>query len=162
MNIEFTELEDYEVAYIRRTGSYFEVQEHWGRLIDWAMTNGLFPPHQSFIGISLDNPDLVEPNQCRHDACVTIPESFEKEKHPDVQFRKLDGGLYALHSFYDTPEKLNGVYQYMFGQWLPHSEYESDNNRFPLEFNMNNLAEDPEGKCKVDLYVPIKKKIYIK
>lgn len=157
--IEITLLKDCEVAYIRRTGSYFGPQEHWGRLMNWAFTNGLFPPQQSFIGISLDNPDLVEPNQCRHDACVTIPEDFDKKGHQEVEFKKLDGGMYALHHFYDTPERLNSAYRYMFEQWLPASEYEADHARHTLEFNMNNPAEDSEGKCKVDIFVPITRKV---
>lgn len=158
MNIEIKTLPEYEVAYIRRIGSYFEPQEHWGKLMNWAFQNELFPPQQSFIGISLDNPDIVEGNNCRHDACVTIPEGFEKEQHQDVQFKKLEGGEYALYPFYDAPEKLNFAYQYMFGQWLPNSDYEADYDRYNLEFSMNNPLEDPEGKLKVDLFVPVRKR----
>ncbi|MGA5687600.1 AraC family transcriptional regulator [Cytobacillus pseudoceanisediminis] len=159
MNIIVMELPQTEVAFIRRTGSYFELQDHWGDLISWANTNGLMPPKQSFIGISLDNPELVESKDCRHDACVTIPDGFDKEKHQEVKFRKLPGGDYALYRFYDIPDKLNGAYQYMFGEWLPNSEYEPDYDRHNLEFNLNNPAEDEEGKCKVDLYVPVRKRI---
>ncbi len=70
------------------------------------MKNKLYPPEQSFIGISLDNPELVASHMCRHDACVTIPENFEKEQHQDVQFKSVDGGLYALYQFYDEPHKI--------------------------------------------------------
>ncbi|MGM7723676.1 GyrI-like domain-containing protein [uncultured Metabacillus sp.] len=159
MNIAIKELPELEVAFVRRFGSYFKsTEDHWGRLVNWAVNNGLYPPKQSFIGISLDNPDDVYGENCRHDACVTIPEGFEKEKHihNGIQFRKLDGGQYALYSFYDTPEKLNLAYKYMYEEWLATSKYEADYDRFNLEFNLNNPAEDPEGKCKVDLYVPIK------
>jgi DNA gyrase inhibitor GyrI len=158
MNISIKTLPEYEVAFVRRIGSYFEPQNHWGELIQWSVNNGLFPPTQHFIGISLDNPSLVEPDKCRHDACVTIPKDFEKEVHLNMQFKKIDGGLYALYSFYDSPEKLAHVYQYMFENWLPSENYEADFDRSNLEFNMNNPADDPEGKCKVDLYVPIKGK----
>lgn len=158
MNILIKELPETEVAFFRRTGSYFEPQEHWGKLSNWAINNGLYPPQQSFIGISLDNPDLVENKDCRHDACVTIPDSFDKEKHKNINFKKLDGGQYALYPFYDIPEKLNFAYQYMFGEWLPNSDFEADYERFNLEFNKNNPSEDPEGKCRVDLFVPIKKR----
>ncbi|MEH7014833.1 GyrI-like domain-containing protein [Neobacillus niacini] len=159
MKIEIKELPEYEVAFIRRIGSYFEPQDHWRNLTKWAINNGLFPPQQSYIGISLDNPAFVENTNCRHDACITIPQGFVKEKHNDVQFKKLDGGQYALYQFYDIPEKLNFAYQYMFGKWLPNSDYEADYNRYNLEFNMNNPAEDSEGKSKVFLFVPIKKRI---
>ena len=156
MNISVKELPEYEVAFIRRFGSYYEFQEHWGSLIDWAIKNKLYPPAQAFIGISLDNPNLVEGNYCRHDACVTIPEDFDKEKHQEIQFKKLDGGRYALYPFYDLPEKLNNAYQFMFKHWLPNSKYDVDYERYNLEFNRNTPSEDPDGKCKVDLFIPIR------
>jgi len=158
MNILIKNLSGMEIAFIRRTGSYFEPQEHWGKLINWATSNGLYPPQQSFIGISLDNPDQVESKDCRHDACVTLPEGFNKENHKEIKFRKLEDGQYALYSFYDKPEKLNVAYQYMFSEWLPNSDYEADYERHNLEFNMNNPSEDPEGKCRVELFIPVKKR----
>lgn len=156
MNITVKELPEFQVAFIRRIGSYFEPQDHWGKLIDWAVSNGLYPPTQSFIGISLDNPQLVESQNCRHDACVTIPNDFDQNLHPTMQFKHIDGGHYAVYHFYDIPEKLNQAYQYMFDDCLPASEYDADYDRHNLEFNRNNPAEDPEGKCMVDLFVPIK------
>ncbi|MEH7351252.1 AraC family transcriptional regulator [Gottfriedia acidiceleris] len=157
MKILIKELPEYEVAFFRRVGSYFEENgEHWEKLLNWAINNGLFPPQQSFIGISLDNPNLVESHNCRHDACVTIPDSFNKEKHENMQFRKLDGGQYALYQYYDSPNMLNSAYKFMYEEWLPNSEFEPDYDRFNLEFSMNNPAEDPEGKAKVHLFVPVK------
>ncbi|WP_342598856.1 GyrI-like domain-containing protein [Psychrobacillus sp. FSL H8-0483] len=158
MNVLIKKLPEYEVAFVRRIGSYFEPQAHWGKLIQWSVNNDLFPPHQHFIGISLDNPSLVEGDNCRHDACVTIPKDFEKENHSDMQFKRLDGGLYAFYPFYDAPEKLNLSYEYMYKNWLPNTDYEADYDRYNLEFNMNNPAADPEGKCKIDLYVPVKER----
>ena len=155
MNVVIKTLPEFEVAYIRQIGSYFEPQDHWGKLMQWALQNELFPPQQSFIGISLDNPEFVESNNCRHDACVTIPEGFNKEQHHDVQFKKLQGGEYAMYPFYDTPEKLNSAYRYMFGEWLPNSDYDADYDRYNLEFSLNNPLDDPEGKLKVDLFIPV-------
>lgn len=157
MKVIIKNLPSLEVAFIRRTGSYFEPQDHWGKLLNWSIENKLYPLEQSFIGISLDNPELVASHMCRHDACVTIPKNFEKEQHEDVQFKSVDGGLYALYQFYDEPHKLSEVYRYMYAVWLPNSEYSADYDRGNLEFCMNNVAEDLEGKLKVDLFVPIKR-----
>ncbi len=63
-----------------------------------------------------------------------------------------------MYKFYDQAEKLNAAYQFLYKEWLPNSDYDADYSRHNLEFNMNNPAEDPGGKCKVDLYVPIKKR----
>lgn len=158
LDINIKEIPDLDVAFFRRTGSYFEPQDHWEKLFQWASNNGLFPPHQSFIGISLDNPDLVESSKCRHDACVTIPEGFEIENHSDINFRKIDGGKFVVYTFYDNLEKLNLAYHYLYSEWLPNSEFDADFNRYNLEFTLNNPIEDPHGKLKVDLYVPIKER----
>lgn len=89
MSVEVKTLPHFHVAYIRRYGSYFEPQQHWDKLIRWAMDHALYPPDYHFIGISLDDPGMVEGPQCRHDACVTIPKDFDKEPHTDVSFKAV-------------------------------------------------------------------------
>lgn len=158
MNVTIKELPSFEVAYVRHVGSYLETYKAWGKLGEWAGKNGLFPPEQTFIGISLDDPSVTEEIACRYDACVTIPVEFNKEAHSDVGFARLPGGLYGMYHFYDTVDKFAITYQSIFGQWLPNSEYEPD-DRYCLEYCMNNPSEDPEGKAKIDLYVPIKKRV---
>ena len=75
-----------------------------------------------------------------------------------MQFRKLDGGQYALYEYYDSPSLLNNGYKFMYEQWLPNSDFEPDYDRYNLEFSMNDPSEDPEGKAKVHLFVPVKKR----
>ncbi|GIO83950.1 hypothetical protein J25TS5_08820 [Paenibacillus faecis] len=159
MNISIRQLADAEVAYVRHVGSYLDTYQAWEKLGAWAAKNGLYPPERQFIGISLDDPSLVEEYACRYDACVTLPEEFDRAGHPDeIRFGTLQGGTYALYSFYDTVDQLGIVYQTLFGQWLPQSEYEAEDKPC-LEYCMNNPATDPEGKSKVDLYLPIKPKV---
>jgi len=157
MNITIIELADVEVAYVRHTGSYFETYKAWGQLGIWAGNNALFPPEQQYIGISLDDPGIVDEQACRYDACVTIPQHFKKDNDQGVQFKTLPGGLYGRYQFYDTVDKLGIAYQSLFGHWLPNSEYDAD-DRYSLEFCMNNPQDDPERKAKVDLYVPLRKR----
>lgn len=157
MNLSIKELPAYEVAYVRHIGSYLDTHHAWAKLGMWANQHALTPMNQYFIGISLDDPGAVEEFACRYDACVTIPTDFDKEGHQEMKFQKLPGGLYALYQFYDTIDKLGLIYHSLFGQWLPNSEYDAD-DRPCLEFCMNDPSNDPEGKCKVDLYLPIKKR----
>ncbi|WP_340395389.1 AraC family transcriptional regulator [Paenibacillus sp. FSL E2-0177] len=154
MNIEVKELPSYQVAYVRHVGSYLETYKAWGTLSKWVEKNDL-PSTEYFIGISLDDPSVTDEYSCRYDACITIPEEFVKEGDSGVEFKTLSGGLYALYSFYDTIDKLAIAYQSVYGQWLPNSDYEPD-DRYALEFCMNDPYTDPEGKAKVDLYIPIK------
>ncbi|MFF2479970.1 GyrI-like domain-containing protein [Paenibacillus sp. NPDC058071] len=157
MNVAITELPEYEVAYFRHEGSYLDTGHAWAKLGAWATGNGICPPKQHFIGISLDDPNDVAESECRYDACVTLPEGFDKRLHANVSFKALAGGQYALYRFYDTVDKLAIIYQGIFGQWLPGSGYEAD-ERPCLEFCLNDPATDKEGKCKVDLYIPVKQR----
>ncbi|MGP0583559.1 AraC family transcriptional regulator [Paenibacillus timonensis] len=155
MQATIQELPLMEVAYVRHVGSYLETYRAWGKLGMWAAEHRLFPPEQSFIGISLDDPAVTEEEECRYDACVTVPEGLSQtDTPPEIQFQTLPGGLYAKFYFYDTTDKLALLYQSIFGNWLPDSEYDPD-DRYCLEFSMNDPAQDPEGKAKVDLYIPI-------
>ncbi|AJY77799.1 AraC family transcriptional regulator [Paenibacillus beijingensis] len=157
MNISIKELPDYDVAFVRHVGSYLDTYQAWGKLGAWAGKNNLFPPEQYFIGVSLDDPSITEEYACRYDACITIPQTFNQENESEVQFKTLPGGLYGLYQFYDTIDKFAITYQSLYGQWLPNSDYEPD-ERYCLEFCMNNPSDDPERKAKIELYIPIKKR----
>lgn len=158
LNITIKELPDYEVAYVRHIGSYLETHKAWGKLGEWAAKNNLFPPEHSFIGISLDDPSLTDEYACRYDACVTIGDDFKRDTDSEIKYKTLNGGLYGLYQFYDTIDKFAIAYQVVYGQWLPNSEYDPD-DKHCLEFCMNNPYDDPEGKAKIDLYIPIRKRV---
>ncbi|MBW4840987.1 MAG: AraC family transcriptional regulator [Paenibacillaceae bacterium] len=156
MQATIEELPLLEVAYVRHVGSYLETYRAWAQLGKWAAQHRLFPPEQSFIGISLDDPAVTEEEECRYDACVTVPNTLSRADAPqEIRFQTLPGGLYAKFYFYDTPDKLALLYQSIFGNWLPDSAYDPD-DRYCLEFSMNDPAQDPQGKAKVDLYIPIR------
>lgn len=155
--VELREIPEVEVAYIRHIGSYLDTHNAWGRLTRWAAKQGLHPGNQQFIGISLDDGELTEEPLCRYDACITLPAGFKREAHQEeVGFKTLSGGRYAVYSYYDTVDRFVLAYDSMFSVWLPRSGYEAD-DRPCLEFCLNDPAQDPEGKCKVDLYVPIRR-----
>lgn len=159
MKITIHELPNVEVAFVRHVGSYAHTYHAWGKLGEWAGENRLFPPDRQYIGISLDDPAVVDELACRYDACITLPPEFNRNGHIEgIQFAAIPGGTYAMYSFYDTPDQLTIAYTSLYGQWLPNSEYDPD-DRHCLEFCMNNPKDDPEGKCKVDLYVPVKKRV---
>lgn len=158
--ITIKELPEYKVAYVRHVGSYLDTRVAWEKLGRWANQQGLTPTNHYFIGISLDDGNFVEELACRYDACVTLPHGFEQhEQHQThVEFKTLSAGMYAVYPYYDTIDKFVLAYQSVFGLWLPDSDYDAD-DRPCLEFCMNDPFKDKEGKCKVDLYIPIKKRI---
>jgi len=156
--IEIKELTEYEAAYVRHVGSYLDTGAAWDKLARWATEQGLTPKDQRYIGISLDDGQFADEFACRYEACITLPDGFEREGHESrVEFKRLSGGTYAVYAFYDTIDKFVLAYRNVFGLWLPNSEYEAD-DRPCLEICLNDPAQDREGKCRIDLCVPIKKR----
>ncbi|MEK5467943.1 AraC family transcriptional regulator [Paenibacillus sp. FSL R7-0210] len=154
--VEIREIAEVEVAYVRHIGRYLDTYHAWDKLSRWATQQGFHPANQQFIGISLDDGEFTEESACRYDACVTLPEGFEREApRKEVEYKTLSGGLYAVYSYYDTVDRFVLAYDTMFSVWLPRSGYEAD-DRPCLEFCLNDPAQDPQGKCMVDLYVPIR------
>lgn len=156
--IRIEERPDVEVAYVRHVGSYLDTYSAWDKLGNWAAAREITPADQHFIGISLDDLNLVDEWACRYDACVTLPAGYRKDYDSKVvDYKILPGGLYAVYPYYDTVERFVLAYQNVYSLWLPNSGYEAD-DRPCLEFCKNDPATDAEGKCKVDLHVPIKKR----
>lgn len=77
--VELREIAEVGVAYVRHIGRYLDTYHTWDKLSRWAAQQGFHPANQQFIGISLDDGELTEESACRYDACVTLPEGFERE-----------------------------------------------------------------------------------
>ncbi|MEW9106896.1 GyrI-like domain-containing protein [Paenibacillus sp.] len=155
--IAIKELPDVEVAYVRHVGSYVDTRGAWDKLGSWVQEQGLVASERSFIGVSLDDGNEVEECACRYDACVTLPLGFAKQEHKDILYGALPGGMYAVYPYYDTVANFVLAYETMFRLWLPSSGYEAD-DRPCLEFCLNDPKQDEEGKCRVDLHIPIRKR----
>ncbi len=156
MNVNIKELPEYRIAFFRHVGSYLNTGENWNKLLKWVEAKDLFKTNPLFIGISRDDPATTEENACRHDACVTLPGDFNEEADgSEVLYDRIASGKYAIYEFYDTIDKLGLVYRNLFIEWLPQSDYEMD-CRPCLEINLNNPADDPEGKSRCNICIPIK------
>lgn len=158
MNVAIVTLPPYETASIRHVGSYLESFRAWEKLRAWIARSGMPTEKAIYIGIPLDDPETDGEHACRYDACVTLPPCFAKTADPDIVYQVLPGGDYGLYKFYDTVDRLGIIYQGLLHQWLPTSEYEWDDSRHFLEITMNHPAEDPDGRSKIDLYIPVRRK----
>ncbi|MBN1440000.1 MAG: AraC family transcriptional regulator [Anaerolineales bacterium] len=155
MNVEIKNLPEYRIAYFRHTGSYLDTGRNWQRLLAWVGKRGLSAARPLFIGISQDDPETTEEDECRHDACVTLPAGFPETDEDGVRYTTIPAGRYGQYLFYDTIDKLAIAFRALYGEWLPQSGYELD-ERPPLEINLNNPAEDPERKSKCLVCIPLK------
>jgi len=158
MNITVCELPEMNLACFRHVGSYLDTWKAWKELNSWTFRRGLNAPENRYVGISLDDPSVVDEEACRYDACVSLPEGFsvtDEDEAAGIRYRIMKGGLYAVYPFYDSIDRLGLAYHSLYAQWLPNSEYEAD-KRECLEMMLNDPSRDAEGKARVKLYVPVR------
>ena len=153
-DVSIEQIDKIEVAYTRRLGAYgFEgCSQAYNKLIPWAISRGLIMD-EKIIGVIWDNSNVTAEENCRYDACITIPTGFVNSG--DMALQTLAQGTYAvfktaiINNDFDTPWKN------IMGDWLPKSGYVPDD--LPCyEIVMQSGHDNPQGKWLIAMHVPIK------
>ena len=105
------------VAYLRHTGPYGAAVGRFYAtdVVPWLQRMGWMDSER--FGISLDDPSITEPAQCRYDACVTLPEDFQPPR--GMLTATLPAGRHAVLAFEGNTEQLSIVWQALCREWLP-------------------------------------------
>ena len=159
LTVVATDLPAYRLAYVRIVGAYGDaevINAAFEQIMTWAKENGLFGDDSVFIGVSQDDPEITPMEECRYDACVTVPEGTEGEG--DVGVYELPAGRYAVYTtggeFENIAEEMEKTYGDLMA-WWPAGGYEFDERPW-LEIYGGAEGEYEAGKYAVDICVPIK------
>ena len=100
MKVKLIDREPVHVAYLRLHRPLWPaIGEFWMETVaPWMGTNNLFGRER--FGISLDDPSVTKPAQCRYDACVQSPDGEVLTGNP--QRKVIPGGKYAALAFEGT------------------------------------------------------------
>jgi AraC family transcriptional regulator len=158
IKIEVKELPQMHVAYIRHIGPYKGNAKLFEGLFmkigSWAGSRGLIRPNQTqFLSIYHDDPEITEEEKLRTDVCITIEEDTQVEG--EIGKMTLPGGKYAVGHFELLPPEYPEAWGSIMGGWLPESGYQCD-DRPCFELYLNDPKQHPEGKCIVDICIPVK------
>lgn len=156
--VEVKEMPDFDVAYIRHTGSYKGdsalFQRLFEKLLKWADARGLVKfPETRMLTIYHDNPELTAENKLRLSACLTVPQDTAVDG--EIGKMKVQGGKYAIGHFAIKAEQYQEAWNAVYGKWLPESGYQPDDGAC-FELYRNDPDEHPEHLHAVDIYVPVK------
>ena len=104
-------------------------------------------------GISHDDPNIVEPGQCRYDAGCEVPATFDALDN--AQKTTIPGGKYAQLSFQGTTGEIEAAWTAMLRDWLPSSGLQLD-ERPMFEYYPEGSSFDPAtGVFDCKLCVPM-------
>jgi AraC family transcriptional regulator len=155
MNIRVTHMPVQHVAYMRYVGPYgpHGIPELWKRFTTWLESRDLLA-HSVRLGVAHDDPSVTAPEKCRYDACVVVSPDFPADRRVNVM--DVPGGRYAVADFRGTAREIEGVWDRVFGAWLPASGFEPDDRPcFELYRGDPNVDGAP-GTFRCELYLPVR------
>jgi AraC family transcriptional regulator len=109
MNVMIKQVEDIVVAFVRHTLPYQACGQAWDLLCSTLAPEGLLGGDAKMIGVSYDDPDVVDTNKLRYDACISVDDSFRP-------MEKID--LYKLHKTNYIQAKEPKLIQVSTGNYL--------------------------------------------
>jgi AraC family transcriptional regulator len=157
-NIEVKDTPEMHIVYIRHIGPYAGDVDLFNRLFSklysWAGPRGLLTsPETKTVTIYHDSPELTDPNKLRIDVGITVLPDTKVDG--EVGKVKIPAGKNAIAHFEIRTDQYTDAWSTIYGGWLPESGYQPD-DRPCFELYLNDAKTHPEGKCIVDIYVPVK------
>jgi AraC family transcriptional regulator len=157
LNVRTVNLVPQTIAYLRHIGPYKGDAALFRRLFEklfaWAGPRGLMGPDMRYLSVMQDNPNLTPTAKQRLEAALVVPAGTAP--NGEIGVRTLGGGLYATAQVYVPIEEYAAQWDALLADWLPGSGYQPD-HRPALEVYLNNPDEDPEGKFRVEICLPVR------
>jgi AraC family transcriptional regulator len=153
MNVRVVDRQPKTVAYLRRVGPYGEaIGRFWGEVVyPWMVTNGLLGRPR--YGISHDDPSVVDPAQCRYDACVEASGDFVPIGN--ALETTIPGGKYAVVDFKGTSGEIGAVWTALLRDWLPSSGLQLDNRPCFEHYPADAECDDDGGVFACQICMPV-------
>ena len=153
MNVKLIDRPDVEVVYLRHTGPYgAPLLRFWQQVVyPWMATNDLLGLPR--YGISLDDPTVTSPEQCRYDAAIEMGAEIVLAGKP--MRRTIAGGRYAALPFQGLVTDIAGAWDALLRDWLPNSGLQLDSRPFFEYYDPAARFDTRTGAFECDLCVPV-------
>jgi AraC family transcriptional regulator len=156
VKVDLIERQPVRIVYLRHVGPYGRpLAQFWKeRVMPWLASRGL--KERAMFAISLDNPNVTPPGQCRCDVGVEVDEAFIVEG--DEKLQTIPGGSYASTKFFGTVDEIGATWAAMFNEWLPESGMQLDAATRPtFEYYAADMAYDEATRAfGCDVIIPVK------
>lgn len=152
-NVEISTQPARRMAALPHIGAYTEIGAAFEKLSALFTTRNLWPHASGMAGVYYDDPDAVAEDQLRSHAGVVVgPDCEMGDTFEEVT---LDQGRYAVLRFKGPYAGLKAAYMYLYGEWLPKSGEEA-NDQPPAEIYLNSPMEVTPEELLTDIIVPLK------
>lgn len=155
--LEIRKIEDEKVYYVRKTGPYeITARSAFIELFDFVAKNKLETPSKKnkvkVLGVSYDDPLMTSLKECRFDACITVSKKVPLKN--SVKIQTVKGGKFAVFLHKGPYEKLGSIYQAIYGEWLPTSNFKIRDLTM-LEIYLNDPRFTEPQNLLTEIYLPV-------
>jgi AraC family transcriptional regulator len=153
MNVKLVDRPPVSVAYLRHTGRYGAgISRFWMKTVaPWMEANNLMGRER--FGISLDDPSITKPDQCRYDACVAS--ETDEVLAGDAQHKVIPGGKYAVLAYEGTGADIGAAWDALLRDWLPKSGLQLDARPFFEHYPVDAKYDSKTGAFSCNICVPV-------
>lgn len=157
LNMEYIGIRDLEertLMYKRVPTGYdtVHIQKAFQELLGFIHKNNISYRDVTSIGIGYDDPDYIEPQKCRYDACIHLKKDMGLDIG-DFNSRVFDPGKCAVYIFEGKADDFAIAWDYIFKTWISSDKYTLGNSPHFEEYLVSEKYD--QGYFKAKLCLPI-------
>jgi DNA gyrase inhibitor GyrI len=118
MEIEVRQVEPMRLAAARHNGPYWQIGQTFSKLGPWLEQAGV--PYRKLVAVYYDDPQTTPPDELTSDAGTTVERDVVLV-HEHLHVVDLEGGEYAVATYFGPYSGLPGAWRELIDQWLPSS-----------------------------------------
>lgn len=141
-----------KVAYLTHQGKMDAVENTYHKLIKWAYPKGLMQQENlRMLTVYHDSPKITDEDKIRMSVCLTL--NTEVKTEGEVSIKEIPEAKCVVSRLEITPSEFQQAWESNFVWMSEHGFKKADQD--PYEIFYNNPNEHPEGKCIVDICIPV-------
>ncbi|OGD71785.1 MAG: hypothetical protein A2Y64_07370 [Candidatus Coatesbacteria bacterium RBG_13_66_14] len=154
--VRIVELEAMTIAYAHSPQGYRQegINVAWQKLMPFYWKHRPTKVAEACLGLSWDDPKVVEVDRCRYEAAMAVDEGTKPEG--EVGVRRLTGGTFAVYRHVGPYSGLSETYDRLIKNWLAGSGYQMRDEPC-LEFYRSDPENTPPEELVTDIHLPVEK-----
>ncbi|MFE8423829.1 AraC family transcriptional regulator [Tenacibaculum sp. ZH5_bin.1] len=141
-----------KVVYLTHQGKMDAVENAYHKLMEWAYPKGLMQQENlRMLTVYHDSPKITDEDKIRMSVCLTL--NSEVKTEGEVSVKEIPELKCIVSRLEITPSEFQQAWESSFVWMSEHGFKKADQD--PYEIFYNNPNEHPEGKCIVDICIPV-------
>lgn len=154
----YKDLVETKILFMRKQGSYYlAALSAWNELLADLAANGIRADHQTFFGISHDDPNAegAVKEELRFDVGILSTHEIEQKAGQLLaESGRIKGGKFAIFLHKGALDRLSDSYHFIYGKWIFDNKVTLRDER-PFIRYINPLKQINNQEQGAEIYLPI-------